>query len=294
MRRWVIILILVMLKPAWCVPASSEAAAVKELVPKGYTLLDVLHLGGDRVAIFSNRNYGRVCVLHGGRPLWVLTSAGSPTLPAHVGPSSGNAHETMRDLVYSVDLDHNRRPYLFVNTYMADSYTLLVCKLTSRGYVEVFRTGSMSQPKLDRKTGRLDVHRLSDSDANARSTIFYVWKNHTFVDGRSGFSGAYMFSEHADPNQNWLYILRIGKPSTLVMDGFQSVLRYDVETRISGNIARVFFVSSAADNSAQTYKPSTLLFTLERKWDGNLITRWAAMHPQVPADRIRTKAFSRD
>ena len=138
-------------------PGEAEKARLQPFLPKGYELLQVLKapLQGpdDTIAIVEKDTHCRVFVLpkNGRKPLWATTKEG-PYLPA---PVQGGSGEPLSELVFSYDLDHNGRPYLFVNCYMADISMIYVFKPTAQGYSEVFHDGTNAKFSFDRKKGRL-------------------------------------------------------------------------------------------------------------------------------------------
>jgi hypothetical protein len=105
------------------------------------------------------------------------------------------------------------------------------------------------------------------------------------------WNGFYTFHEHADPNQDWSYLLDVhGTRAALSVDGFQTLLRYQCDVKTRGNSLDVIFRSATSRNVGSTYKPGTLLFILEWTPRG-LHTRWAAMGPMLDASRKNPVAF---
>lgn len=108
------------------------------------------------------------------------------------------------------------------------------------------------------------------------------------------WAGRYEFFEHAEPNQSWSYVLNISDAgTTLSVDGFQTCLRYRCRANVKGSSLVVAFESAGAENTARTYPPGAVLFTLDRSASGALTTRWGEMQPLLPANAQGGTAFEK-
>ena len=140
----------------------------KAHLPPGWNVVTVarvpLQANNDMVVVTQKNDTTRAFVLPAGSkaPLWLTLKNKKQDLPA---PVQGGSGEAMTDLLFSCDLDHNRKPYLFVTCYLADVYSLLVFKPASKGYSEVFRATTNGKFTIDHKTGRISEPAGDDSPA---------------------------------------------------------------------------------------------------------------------------------
>lgn len=159
---------------AWAQPSPQEQARLKPFVPAGYALVSCLHVPlhakDDLVAVTQKDDSTRVFVLPSGAktPLWLTLKDKKRDFSA---PVQGGSGEKLTDLVFSCDLDHSGKPYLFVTTYLADAYVLSVFKPSAQGYNEIFRDTTNGKFAIDRKSGR--IHRPG-SDADPARTFQWV------------------------------------------------------------------------------------------------------------------------
>ena len=167
----------------WSQPSSQEQARLKPFVPAGYSLVSALHVPlrakDDLVAVTQKDDSTRVFVLPSGAkaPLWLTLKDKKRDFPA---PVQGGSGEKLGDLVFSCDLDHSGKPYLFVTCYMADAYMLTVFKPSAQGYSEIFRDTTNAKFAIDRKSGRI---RRPGSDADPARTFDWVKGHYQAVKG---------------------------------------------------------------------------------------------------------------
>ena len=165
MKRWILLLLGLPLVAAAQPGPMDQAKA--HLLP-GWSLVTVarvpLRAQNDVVVVTQKNQTTRAFVLPAGSkaPLWLTLRNKKQDLPA---PVQGGSGESMTELLFSCDLDHNRKPYLFVTCYMADVYCLLVFRPDSNGYSEVFRASTNGKFSIDHKTGRISEPAGDDSPA---------------------------------------------------------------------------------------------------------------------------------
>jgi hypothetical protein len=163
-------------------PNPKDQALLKPHLPKGYQLVSSLRLPlqgkSDLVAIAQKDDSTRVFVLPTGAkaPLWLTLKDKKSDFMA---PVQGGSGEKLSDLIYSCDLDHNGKPYLFVTCYLADVYQLTVFKPSPKGYSEIFRDQTNGNFQVNHKTGR--IHREATEADPART---YNWVKGRYQSGK--------------------------------------------------------------------------------------------------------------
>lgn len=154
-------------------PNPQDQARLKPFVPTGYKVVSALHVPlqgkDDLVGVVQKDESTRVLVLPAKAkgPQWLTLKDKKLDFPA---PVQGLSGEKLPDLVFSCDLDHNGKPYLFVTSYLADIYFLTVFKVGVKGYNEVFRDSTNAKFTVDHKSGRISCP--GGDDAPART---YNW-----------------------------------------------------------------------------------------------------------------------
>ncbi len=105
--------------------------------------------------------------------------------------------------------------------------------------------------------------------------------------------GSYEFFEHAEPNQNWTYTLKVADSgTTLAVEGFQTYLRYRCTAKVQGSSLVVAYDAAGAENVGKTYPKGTVLFTLKQGGNG-LTTEWGALKPNLADSASRPVAFEK-
>ena len=167
----------------WAQPSPQHESRLKPFLPAGYSVVSALQVPlrskNDLVAVVQKDDSTRVFVLPNGAkaPLWLTLKDKKRDFPA---PVQGGSGEKLADLVFSCDLDHSGKPYLFVTSYLADVYLLTVFKPSSQGYVEIFRDTTNGNFEIDRKSGR--IHRPG-TDADPAKTFRWVKGRYQAVKG---------------------------------------------------------------------------------------------------------------
>lgn len=105
--------------------------------------------------------------------------------------------------------------------------------------------------------------------------------------------GSYEFFEHAEPNQNWTYSLKVTDAgTTLAVEGFQTYLRYRCTAKVQGSTLIVAYDEAGAENVGKTYPRGTVLFTLQSNGQG-LTTKWGALQPYLTSSPSQPTAFEK-
>jgi hypothetical protein len=166
------------------VPSSAEQARLQPLLPKNHNLVDSIKIQlqskADTVAITEkDTKFYLFVVPKGAKAALPVTTLDKKNYL--LAPVQGALHPKLSQLVYSRDLDHNGKPYLFVHTYLADASGIHVFKANPKGYQEVFQAGTISEFKVD-PTGKKISRPASDAD----SAKTWTWKNGKFVESSPG------------------------------------------------------------------------------------------------------------